>query len=377
MKKYFYAQTYLRVLLLLAAWVVIGGVAFASIQVMGILSDIHDYQISKHAPLIIDTQGLVNELDAASDVVRAFTSKSQPYDFASELKKRNIENGEAAELRHQQIDSFENYLQIARNDSNDLKMELLKDFQATLNDIETAVRSVLNSAESGSATTASGTAAVRERQPEAQAKGLRRQLYSPEALAEIQFDELNMAVSFLRKGPQNDIANYISPQAEMRAAADELQALLQLIHQEATRLKEEQQVHLITNEEQAAPILVTASTKVAVLRRFLNELSLCEELAKVNISRGWIVDAQIDKAENSITRFRAERSERLSSLRSQMLHSAMLTGISVLSTAIVALLLLMIRDFLSALIDTAVNTGATVNALDKIRQAGTSDEVSE
>jgi hypothetical protein len=51
-----------------------------------------------------------------------------------------------------------------------------------------------------------------------------------------------------------------------------------------------------------------------------------------------------------------------------MLHCAMLTGVAVLLTAIAALILLIIRDFFSAIIDMAVNTGATASTLDKIRQ---------
>jgi hypothetical protein len=183
----------------------------------------------------------------------------------------------------------------------------------------------------------------------------------------MQNDELNAAVSFLRKGPQSDIVTYISPQVGMRTAADELQALLQLIQLDLQWLPEGRQKHL-TDEEQATPATATTSTKEAVLRRFLNQLSLCGQLAKVNIGRGWIVDIQIEKAENEITSFRAEQVERLAYLRSDMLHCTMLTGVAVLLTAIVALMLLMIRDFLSALIDTAVNTGATANTLDKMRQ---------
>ena len=51
-----------------------------------------------------------------------------------------------------------------------------------------------------------------------------------------------------------------------------------------------------------------------------------------------------------------------------MLNGAVLAGSRMLAAITIALMLLIIRDFLSALIDTAVNTGATVDALDKIRR---------
>ena len=377
--KYFYARTYLRALLILAALVVILGIAFASVQLVWIVSDLHNYQISKNAPLTVDTKDLIDELKYTSVVVDSFILQLQHHesggamqaladDFDAGINKRDIGVGVATRLRREQIDGFESCLQVARNDSTTFKTELLKEFLATLNDIETSTLAVLNAPKGG--LTDSGKSGVRERHPQSQSDETKQQLFSPQALVEMQSEDLNAAVSFLRKGPQPDIVSYISPQVGMRTAADELQALLQFIQLDLQRLPEERQSHL-TDGEQVVPAVAGTSTKEAVLRRFLNELSLCEQLAKVNVGRGWIVDGQIEQAQNRITSFRTEREATLVSLRTHILNCAMLAGIAALLTAIVALILLMIRDFLSALIDTAVNTGVTANTLEKIRQGDT------
>jgi len=347
MNKYLYARIYLRALLILAVLVALAGLTFASVQVVWILSDIDAYQVAKSAPLSVDIEGLDNELKLASVVANSFVSQntqnapSGEYNFAIELKKRNIKISEATQLRPAQIEGFESCLRIARDDSAKFKTDLLNEFTATLNDIETSVRSVLKV----------------EPVLKVQSSETRHQLFSPEALAVMQFHELDAAVSFLKNGPQGDIRSYISPQVGMRTAADELRALLQLIR-----------VDQLTDVEQATP-----STKGEVLERFLSELTLCEQLAKVNISRDWVIDTRMENLENNVTSFRAEQKARLTNLRSEMFHCATLTVVALLLTAIVALMLLIIRDFFSALIDTAVNTGATANTLDKMSQGSTGD----
>jgi hypothetical protein len=372
MNKYIYARTYLRLLLILTVVVVIAGLSQMCFYLTGVVSDYHGYQIAKNSAAIVNTKGLVNELEFTSVVVSSFTHQPKRYEFATALKKWHIESSEAAQLRYGQIDGFEWCLGVARNDSRELKSQLLEEFLATLNDIENIVRSVLNTTETGSTNTASGTSVAGESHAPAESSEPRQQLLSPEALAQIQFDELNAAVSFLRKGPENDVHAYISPQAGMRTAADELQALVEFIRAYSqVVLQEERQVHFAPDKEQLTT--GTEPRKVAVLQHFINQLVLCGELAKVNVSRGWILDGEIEKAENSIMSFRTEQSERLASLRSDMWHNATLAGGAVLSTAIVALILLIIRDFLSALIDTAINTGETANAVDRLRQRDTEE----
>jgi hypothetical protein len=299
--------------------------------------------------MTIDTEKLVNELKRTSVVVGSFTLQYRDTPtapplgisgdgFVAELKKRNIGIGDAVELKSSQIDDLKSCLQAARNDSEKCKAELLKEFLGTLQDIATPVKSVLNNAAGGSAIAISPQVGMRTAADELQAllqliqldPKSGQQIFGPEALEKMQFDQLNEAVSFLRKGSQSDGGAY----------------------------------------------------RRAVLPLFLNQLSLYEQLVKVNIRREWIFDALVEKTESEAASFLAEgserlaglktkQSERLASLRSDMFQCAMLSGVAVLGTAIVALMLLILRDFLSALVDTAVNTGATATTLDKMRQGDT------
>src|ERR1035438_4507937 len=149
MNKYPFARQYLRALLILAVVVALVGLTFASIQLVRIVSDIHAHQVSKNAPLTIDIEGLNNELRLASVVVNSFVyqnTKNAPsgeYNFASELKKRNIKISQVTQLRPEQIEGFESCLQVARDDSARFKADLLNEFMATLNDIEAPARAVL------------------------------------------------------------------------------------------------------------------------------------------------------------------------------------------------------------------------------------------
>src|ERR1022692_4265493 len=108
--KYFYARTYLRALLILAALVVILGIAFASVQLVWIVSDLHNYQISKNAPLTVDTKDLIDELKYTSVVVDSFILQLQHHesggamqaladDFDAGINKRDIGVGVATRLR--------------------------------------------------------------------------------------------------------------------------------------------------------------------------------------------------------------------------------------------------------------------------------------
>ncbi len=80
------------------------------------------------------------------------------------------------------------------------------------------------------------------------------------------------------------------------------------------------------------------------------------------------MDASIEKAAKEITAFHDKQREDRTRLKVQMTAKGLLAASTFFGSAVGALLLLILRDFLSALIDTAANTGATVEVLERIRK---------
>lgn len=372
MNTYPYAKIYLRLLLVAAILVMLAGSLSALAYFGNIMANIRHYKAND--TLVVDTKNLADELDAASEIVRSFIRRDKPFDFEAKLRKQKIEISETARFGGKQVERLESYLAMARAGSDELKAELLKGFQAAIDHLRASAQSALNQVEPSN-TTALPASKSRETAAQAQVRAqVYPHLYDQEALAEIQLEELASVVSFLR----NDVRMYGlsgTAVASGASAADELQTLTKLVSDEIRKYEQEQrdltarhsnETTLPTTAPIAAP--VTPSTKAISLGRFLAHLSVCEKLAKGKITRGWIIDRELKKTGDSISNFRFQQRERLAILRSQNLTAAGMGAGAILAAILVALLLLIVRDFLSALVDTAMNTGATAETLEKIRR---------
>lgn len=369
MKKYSYAKIYLKLLLVVTVLVLLAGFGVAFLYFLEVTGNITKYRAIKNEPLVMDTKNLANELNAASEIVRSFTRRVQRFEFETKLSKQKIEISETARLRGRQIDKLESYIGVAREGAVELKAELLKGFQGAIDQLRASAQSALNQVEPTNST----VPPISKRGEIVAHAQAYHHLYDQESLAEIQLDELASVVSFLR----NDVRAYnlsATAAATGTSAADELQALTKLIRDEADKYQREQSdlaaSHSSDTQANQPPTStpLTPSARAEYLSRFLDHLSVCETLANSKITRGWIVDGEFQKAENVISNFRSQQGERLAVLGSQILNGITLVGSTMLASITIALILLIIRDFLSALVDTAVNTGATVDTLEKMRR---------
>ncbi len=185
MKKYSYAKIYLRLLLIVAISVLLLGFGVASTYLVEMAGNIQSYRATKSDALVIDTVNLAEELDAASGIVRSFTRRAERFDFETKLSRQKIEIGERARFKGKQVDVLESYLGIAREGRTELKAELLKGFQAAIDQLKASAEASLNQVEPTTTASTLSTVPAVSKTSEA---GARAQtyphLYSQEALSE-------------------------------------------------------------------------------------------------------------------------------------------------------------------------------------------------
>lgn len=361
MKKYPYAQLYLKLLLVVTVLCLSLAVCLACICGHFLISRYNLYGATKKAPLNADTGRLSSEISTATDVVRQFTRRTEAFAFESELSKYNIEIASHANVQVGKIDDYERYLDATTKAGGELKQELLSAFHAAINQLRDAAQTALRSLDETARRNAARSQPVTR--PQVNETGVERvaHLFEPKVLERARLESIMWAASFLK----NEVSVY-SPSPEARSlgwnAAGQLQALLELLRRESesiAKVYEQAKARPQTSTETEP----TVSERASMLRDFIDRLNACDRLAVESFTTGWRLDAEVDRAKEVVMSYRVEKGKRLVELKEEVSATVFRDGVWILTLITAALVLLILRDFLSAMIDTAINTGMTANLL--------------
>jgi len=190
------------------------------------------------------------------------------------------------------------------------------------------------------------------------------QLYDPLFLTEERLTELRSLYGFL----DGQVTRY-TPSKDALALAEKANADLQIIIDLMAADLKANQVHgrsLPEFEQQEAPIVRTASEQDMLIRDFVGKLELALGIVKGNGLQKWRLDTTLNEARSACNNEVSARAAEVDRLKAQCWVSIKWGGAVLLVSLVVSLLLLALRDFMSAVIDTASNTGEMVDRLSKL-----------
>ena len=369
MRKYPYAKIYLALLAAAAICVALIGVGSFVMWCAGAASDFHKITTTKSEPFETDTKGLVEEVNSATEIVRTFLARQEPFNFEKEIAAMHIPISQHASLSPSETTELRKLIERSKDGSDELKTELLRKFEESISQLRDSAQGALDELEAKensklkSARAASTTPAVRKVESLAH-------LFQPDSISDKDEAALTEAATFLKRR----IGDYTPSQSASalgNAAAEHLISLMKLLEQEKENYRREMEQWSSIREKQDKSQEMTPSQRMAYLREFITKLNYYERAVKQNIVKGWIIDSQLAATSQQLRNFEADKQERIAGFNASAKMNLYKAAVSLISALTISLLLLIVRDFLATLVDTALNTSSTVEILDKIRNGET------
>jgi hypothetical protein len=176
-------------------------------------------------------------------------------------------------------------------------------------------------------------------------------LYVSEAFKESDLDRLDSVAKFMSEG----IATYTPnkrAQEMGRDAGIHIENILKLIENEYAKEAWSQVQEQLSTKS-------TPSNKEALIEEYIVKLNYCRETVRNLALKGWKIDVQLEKLRSQLDYHESRINEHVVAERADARKAAAVAILTFVVAYVVALLLLVLRDFLAATIDTATNTGAT------------------
>ena len=167
------------------------------------------------------------------------------------------------------------------------------------------------------------------------------------------------------------LRNY-TPSAGAQALAvradTDLQVLISFLMQQLDSLRGSREIVTDIPEIAIAPsvatnVPVTATERENRIREFISLLQRFESSIDSVIAREWVVDQELAIAKKAAEEAKARIYIKISEAKWRAAIDAKNMTLWVVGALVVALLLLVVRDFMSALIDTAANTGGMLDLM--------------
>jgi hypothetical protein len=180
------------------------------------------------------------------------------------------------------------------------------------------------------------------------------QIYDSEVLTKDTFEELQSVSSFLA----TQVSRYTPSKDAQRLAnnaSTNLQVIIELMIADikAGALRENSLPQL---EDSNSAVTQSPSEREALIREFIRRIELSASIVKQNGLKGWRLDRAIDEAQGACTEAIAERKQALAALKNAAWTNLAYGGMFLLAAVVSSLLLMVVRDFMAAVIDTAANT---------------------
>jgi len=185
-------------------------------------------------------------------------------------------------------------------------------------------------------------------------------LFVDGAISEHDVELLRQCGEFLKLRVQNYTPS-TSAQTLARNADTDLRVLIVFLMNQLQSLQESKEVIVIPASPTVAP--VTDTEKEGRIREFVSYLQRIEETIGYVIDKEWVIDHEIETARKNAQDERTRILIRIAHTKEHAKECAEQAIKWVGGSLLAALLLLAIRDFMSALIDTAANTGGMLNLL--------------
>ena len=348
MKKYPFAKFYLTGLLVAAILIagsgVVVGLYYGSESVQAFFKS----QTLSKKQVLIDTASVFDALQEATEILTSNqlipTTQEIHFDY-------DIQKGKPARLTLKEIADFEVVLEQISGHVSSLKQQSVAKIRENLDKLITGSQSALP---------------VKAHFPQTKQLVYRKNmehkplLFVDGAISENDVEALRQCGEFLKLRVQNYTPS-TSAQVLARSVDADLRVLIVFLMNQLQSVKESKEVIIIPATPTSAP--ATETEREAHIREFVSSLQRIEETIGSVIGQTWVVDHEIEFAKKNA---QEEYDKILTEITNAKSYARECGGQAIkwgVTSLIIALLLLAIRDFMSALIDTAANTGGMLNLM--------------
>ena len=336
MRKYPFAKLYLLLLLILAClsalWAIVALLMSGSI----IVAKHVELSRAKGSAITVDTDTLYSQMSEAAAIARAINSSYQ----YTPTSPPGIALLRTAELRGREIVVLQETVAEYHKQLPSLKSAILETFTTQISGLEDAARSRLG--QLSPQKTATPLPATRTR------------LYAASALSRQSLAAVQSVSQFLDKG-----VPYYTPSEPALVAAKTADAnvrqVVEVYERDLAAMQQSRDSSLTTQN----PTASTPKPQVEMIAEFLDRIQTARAIVHDTLGDEWVVELSLEAAGQACRKhFDAVKSLQMAlqvAYRESIKQLLLFLGISTL--------LLVVRDFLSAAIDTAQNTGVMRDSL--------------
>ena len=360
MKKYRFAKFYLAGLLIAAiltlATGVVVGLYYGSDSVRAI---IRSQSLSKE-PVAVDTATVFNAFQEAAEILVA--NELVPSTATAIHYDREVRKGNSALLSLKEIDDFEAVIgQISRNVAQ-LRQQSIAKLRESVDQMLAASRAALPPQSIPLAKVPAVTHRSQRHLP---------LLFVDGAVTTSDVETLKLWSGFLDEKLQNYTQSASAKNLAVRANVN-LQSLIVFLMKQLDLFRQSKEVIITAPTAKNEP--VTPTERENRIREFMSILQRFEDSIEDVMAKEWVVDRELENAKKMAQAAKAGIHLRIAEEKQRAASSAIEMIRWIVGSLVASLLLLVARDFMSALIDTAANTAGILDKL-VVVDSNKSDEV--
>lgn len=351
--KYSFARFYLAIMLILAVFTLIVGIVIGGYYWLSSASAYLQIPRTNSRPYTLDTSTVARELHATQQSL-FYGLKNTKFTDIPMPSENNFPISETATLSPYELERYARFLQEACTTRDAFKKLAV----ATIQDSVTAL---INASQDALPRNTSSPRIRQSPTPPSSGNAAAYYLYEETALTVESIQLLKGASHFLA----NQIG-YYTPSVEAQKLASaanlNLQAIAGLMEKERNAYR-----HSSFSESPAPAAEALAprspSKQEALISEFISYLNQVKDLVSEKALKGWRLDNALRETQEACRQAQAERSQEIRSLKDRASSAFLLGALALFISVLISVLLLIVRDFMSAVIDTAANTGEMVKRL--------------
>lgn len=349
MKKYRFAKFYLAGLLVAAILVLVIGVLVGLYYASESASAFIRSRTLLKEPVEIDTASVFDAFQETTDILSAnqlVHTTATAYRF-----DRQVPKGKSAQLSLSQINDFESVIGQMSGNVSQLRQRSISKLRESIDQMIAGSRAALPPQNSPP---------IQRQMPTQRTARHLPLLFVDGSISSADVEMLKLWSGFLELRIRSYTPSANAQTLATRANVD-LQALIVFLMKQIDLLTQSKAFVIATPVVNNEPI--NPNERENRIREFMSLLQRFEDSIDDVIAKEWVIDRELETAKKSAQDAKAAIHRRIDEAKQQAVRNAIDMARWIVGALIAALLLLVARDFMSALIDTAANTGGILEKL--------------
>jgi len=348
MKKYRFAKFYLTGLLVAAILILVIGVLVGLYYASESASAFIRSRTLLKEPVEIDTASVFDAFQETADILSAnqLVPAATAYRF-----DRQVPKGKSAQLSLSQINDFESIIGQMSGNVSQLRQRSISKLRESIDQMIAGSRASLPPQNSSP---------IQRQMPTQRTTRHLPLLFVDGSISSTDVEMLKLWSGFLELKIRSYTPSANAQTLATRANVD-LQALIVFLMKQIDLLTQSKAFVITTPAVNNEPI--NPNERENRIREFMSLLQRFEDSIDDVIAKEWVIDRELETAKKSAQDAKATIHRRIDEAKQQAVRNAIDMARWIVGALIAALLLLVARDFMSALIATAANTGGILEKL--------------